>query len=1230
MLTQLSSKSYPFPQIDQQQARRQLEYLGYKSGNSVYLRFFYHSSDPRKNDDLGRKLDWLRWKEVEAYQRSGRGVYVVVNGSGGGHEDKNIVQCAAIFCEWDDRPVEDQLLHWETVGFLEPTFTVYSGDKSAQPYWVFDTPVSVEQWRSLQLLLIEVMGADPSNKNPSRVFRLAGGWHVKPGREPVRTEIVQDSGKKYSPAQLLERLREIRQQQQPPVEQPTLQKHTPPLMQPSNPPPVTRYEDIQVPVSQSVPLFVCLSKESRTLLESGVGEGGRNTNGAKLARDLQGTASYLQTMGQQFDGDPRQMLDEYASRCTPPLQAKEVDSIWKSAEKNRPTPSCKAEGVEACIKGWYWNNERKPNQAVRIGSDRNNGYRSGRGFGGDDSGDSGGAQPPIAAVSLCSSIREILNRYDQESLQVSALMDLASAAGRTYNEISQLARIIRAEGDLADEVIEAVKSLQGTLNSCRKRLDIARHLDSSLAGLMIAKAKAMPTAPEYLFNTLLPVSASRIGTAARVIINPQGGYKQPCIFWTANVANSGQAKTPPQEVVIEPLDEMEALAHQHYEHELELYSAGDGSGKTPKKQHLLLKDTTTATKIRIHGDCPRGVLEYIDELMGDYERLNQFKGGKGDDLRLELSFWNGGSCNYNRNDVRLYLKRTAINKTGTYQWDTLARLMQDEVNFVGSGYSARFLYCSIVDAPARYLNLFSDYGGNALKEKLRWLYGELGLLPEADYLLSHEAKVLFQGWNHTLINAEIEEPHYGLSLVYAKIEAYTARIALWLHLVNAVLRGEKPKAAISGETMQNAIEIASFYLWQHKLIHAHNSPTRKLEGIFLKVQTLAEKFFSKSGKGMGASFAKSRINSLKNWVVEKIRCTVFKTLADTGHGQTQGEGTDMVYIPNTVPGTMPPDGVGGIGEELVVSPIAETTANTGVHPTIGEIGDICPPVLNSQQQANEQEYRDHQFTNLRAELLTQTASQPVGNTTNPPPTPPIDNPPGGDSSERITDEEMAVWRSRLNDCQTLDDATDFFTALDTLPQNQRHQFELTVPESRWAWLYSLPQSSQQKPKSELVTAPESVSRSSPVDKPESVPEPQPEPTLESLRAMLLACDSLVQLTELMRLHKQSIATVYNSMSQNEQAHVDGLAALKVPYKVFKYTGDEIRQGQARLIRGTLVYFDPTAQVRTSAYDVPVWALNGVSSGWKHPIYVSLNLLLEVVKAVLPESNQDGGQQMGLI
>lgn len=161
---------------------------------------------------------------------------------------------------------------------------IYSGDRSLQPYWVFDKPLNdVQQWCEIQALLIEVMGADPANKNPSRLLRVAGGFHIKPGREPVRTEIVADSGRKYTPEQLVERLREIKQRQQNQSEQPTLLPQKSNLPQQLSNQPLHRYEDITLPVPAAVPLEVCLSKDSRDLLaygvpESGGPDGGRNAS----------------------------------------------------------------------------------------------------------------------------------------------------------------------------------------------------------------------------------------------------------------------------------------------------------------------------------------------------------------------------------------------------------------------------------------------------------------------------------------------------------------------------------------------------------------------------------------------------------------------------------------------------------------------------------------------------------------------------------------------------------------------------------------------------------------------------------------------------------------------------------------------------------------------------------------------------------------------------------------
>jgi hypothetical protein len=99
--------------IDRELAQKHLSYLGYQPGEA-YLRFFYHSWDDRKNNDKGRKENGLNWEQIEEYQKDGRGVYIVVNGAGGGHTDADIKQCCAIFCEWDDLPLAEQFEKWSS------------------------------------------------------------------------------------------------------------------------------------------------------------------------------------------------------------------------------------------------------------------------------------------------------------------------------------------------------------------------------------------------------------------------------------------------------------------------------------------------------------------------------------------------------------------------------------------------------------------------------------------------------------------------------------------------------------------------------------------------------------------------------------------------------------------------------------------------------------------------------------------------------------------------------------------------------------------------------------------------------------------------------------------------------------------------------------------------------------------------------------------------------------
>jgi putative DNA primase/helicase len=121
--------------------------------------------------------------------------------------------------------------------------------------------------------------------------------------------------------------------------------------------------DLQPTTYPPIPLENCLAKSNRELL-NGVSQGLRNESGAKLARDLIGSENHLRDLGVGFTGNAIELFDLFASRCSPPISTGESITIWKSAERDNPTPSCKADGIANILTAW----ERK-HSSTKSGSD---------------------------------------------------------------------------------------------------------------------------------------------------------------------------------------------------------------------------------------------------------------------------------------------------------------------------------------------------------------------------------------------------------------------------------------------------------------------------------------------------------------------------------------------------------------------------------------------------------------------------------------------------------------------------------------------------------------------------------------------------------------------------------------------------------------------------------------------------------------------------------------------
>lgn len=185
--------------LDLKAARQFFQILS-KSKDAARLRGFYPSGHPFKAGDAGRKATPSR-QTIEQWQAEGRGVYIVIND--GGDSDSEITACRALFCEWDDRPKAWQISAWHDLGLPEPTVQVDTGGKSIHNYWIFKEPIPTDAWRSLQKRLLEHADADRTLKNPSRVMRLPGTYHVGPdGTLGEMVAIIHTSDTYYTPQQL--------------------------------------------------------------------------------------------------------------------------------------------------------------------------------------------------------------------------------------------------------------------------------------------------------------------------------------------------------------------------------------------------------------------------------------------------------------------------------------------------------------------------------------------------------------------------------------------------------------------------------------------------------------------------------------------------------------------------------------------------------------------------------------------------------------------------------------------------------------------------------------------------------------------------------------------------------------------------------------------------------------------------------------------------------------------
>jgi hypothetical protein len=320
--------------------------------------------------------------------------------------------------------------------------------------------------------------------------------------------------------------------------------------------------------------------------------------------------------------------------------------------------------------------------------------------------------------------------------------------------------------------------------------------------------------------------------------------------------------------------------------------------------------------------------------------MNQYRQGHGDDAFNDLSEFNGGPLSRDKVGSSDYLPRTAISSTGSIQWETLRQLQEQTGSNDHAGVWARWLFCAVPLPPA-LINL-EDSQRDPLSPLLKSLYIQLDELPEQDYFLSDGAKQRFQNWQHSLVHRTQAEIHPALKAAYPKLESYGARLALLLHCVWAVVEGKKPESVISGETMQRAIELTNWFAGQIRLVLAHNSPLKQVEGELLKILNVLKRRGSLTAREI-----RNYCWTLRSKPLPEIREMMLR-LAHSGFATLTGEGDKIQLTVETVEALVE----GSLQEQRYTpsgfEPFVETVEDLGGVEKNGIYSVLDPPYDSTQ------------------------------------------------------------------------------------------------------------------------------------------------------------------------------------------------------------------------------------------------------------------------------------------
>ena len=336
---------------------------------------------------------------------------------------------------------------------------------------------------------------------------------------------------------------------------------------------------------------------------------------------------------------------------------------------------------------------------------------------------------------------------------------------------------------------------------------------------------------EYTMASLLVAVSTAIGNAVNIRI--RGGWISNPALYMILVGRPGMGKTPPLDFAFRPIREHDAQAVKQFKLEMEQYNnliesyKGKKENTTPLPDKPILRrtiisDFTPEALMRALDDNQRGIVVYVDEIMGMFNAVNQYS--RGQLIEQLLTAFSGKPLDISRCSmpIPIHIEHPFINIVGTMQTTRMHEL-------IGKGYKENglidriiFVYPSSQEISDWQLDedssfaTFEKYSAmwKSIIDKvvsLPFVENENGGNIQNILDFSSEAKAYFTNWRNNAIRTinQIQDDGLVDSRVI-KTPMITARLALILPILRWAC-GEVHKDFVDIDSTKSAIALSEYF-----------------------------------------------------------------------------------------------------------------------------------------------------------------------------------------------------------------------------------------------------------------------------------------------------------------------------------------------------------------------------------------------------------------------------------